>query len=124
MSFSGSSASRWSSCATTRLEISSLISPPTKTTRSRSSREEMSNERSPRASCWTTMGTSGMMCNLRVAGCHQRTRCATMWLLMPCVRREVVLPVDPERAWELITEPDELEGWLADEVELEPEEGG
>src|SRR6478752_984078 len=84
----------------------------------------MSNERSPRESCWTTMGTSGMMCNLRVAGCHQRTRCATMWLLMPSVRREVVLPIDPERAWELITEPDELEGWLADEVELEPEEGG
>ena len=47
-----------------------------------------------------------------------------MWLLMPSVRREVVLPVDPERAWELITEPEELEGWLADEVELEPEEGG
>jgi DNA-binding transcriptional ArsR family regulator len=43
---------------------------------------------------------------------------------MPTVRREVVLPVEPERAWELITDPDELEGWLADEVELEPEEGG
>ena len=47
-----------------------------------------------------------------------------MWLLMPSIRREVVLPVEPERAWELITDPDELEGWLADEVELEPEEGG
>lgn len=47
-----------------------------------------------------------------------------MWLLMPSVRREVTLPVDPERAWELITDPDELEGWLADEVELDPEEGG
>ena len=47
-----------------------------------------------------------------------------MWLLMPSVRREVVLPVEPERAWELITDPAELEGWLADEVELEPEEGG
>ena len=47
-----------------------------------------------------------------------------MWLLMPSVRREVVLPVEPERAWELITDPSELEGWLADEVELEPEEGG
>ena len=47
-----------------------------------------------------------------------------MWLLMPAVRREVVLPVEPERAWELITDPDELEGWLAEEVELEPEEGG
>jgi uncharacterized protein YndB with AHSA1/START domain len=47
-----------------------------------------------------------------------------MWLLMPSVRREVLLPVDPERAWELITDPRELEGWLADEVVLEPEEGG
>ena len=47
-----------------------------------------------------------------------------MWLLMPAVRREVVLPVDPDRAWELITDPDELEGWLGDAVELEPEEGG
>ena len=45
-------------------------------------------------------------------------------LLMPSVRREIVLPVEPERAWELMTEPAELEGWLADEVELEPEEGG
>ena len=43
---------------------------------------------------------------------------------MPSVRRELTLPVEPERAWELITDPDELEGWLADEVELEPEEGG
>src|SRR4051794_31514345 len=43
---------------------------------------------------------------------------------MPTVRREVVLPVEPERAWELITDPDELEGWLADDVELAPEEGG
>ena len=41
---------------------------------------------------------------------------------MPVVNREVVLPVDRERAWELITEPSELEGWLADEVEFEPEE--
>jgi len=47
-----------------------------------------------------------------------------MWLPMPTVRREVTLPVEPERAWELITDPEELEGWLADEVELEPEEGG
>ena len=41
---------------------------------------------------------------------------------MPVVNREVVLPCDRERAWELITEPAELEGWLADEVEFEPSE--
>ena len=40
---------------------------------------------------------------------------------MPVVNREIVLPVDRERAWELITEPAELEEWLADEVEFEPE---
>lgn len=43
---------------------------------------------------------------------------------MPTVRREVVLPVDPQRAWELITDPAELERWLADEVTLEAEPGG
>jgi uncharacterized protein YndB with AHSA1/START domain len=41
---------------------------------------------------------------------------------VPVVNREVVLPVPRERAWELITEPEELEGWLADEVEFAPEE--
>ena len=41
---------------------------------------------------------------------------------MPVVNRDVVLPCDRERAWELITEPSELEGWLADEVDFEPEE--
>jgi uncharacterized protein YndB with AHSA1/START domain len=42
---------------------------------------------------------------------------------MPVVNREVVLPVTRERAWELVTEADELETWLADEVEFEPEQG-
>ena len=41
---------------------------------------------------------------------------------MPVVNREVVLPVDRERAWELITEPAELEEWLGDDVEFEAEE--
>ena len=36
------------------------------------------------------------------------------------VRREIVLPVERERAWELMTEPAELREWLADEVEFEP----
>ena len=40
---------------------------------------------------------------------------------MPVVNREVVLPVTRERAWELITEPAELEEWLGDEVEFEAE---
>jgi uncharacterized protein YndB with AHSA1/START domain len=40
------------------------------------------------------------------------------------VEREVLLPVPVEEAWEAVTEPEELEEWLADEVELELEEGG
>ena len=41
---------------------------------------------------------------------------------MPVVNREIVLPVPRERAWELITEPSELEGWLGEDVEFEPTE--
>ncbi|MBE2317062.1 SRPBCC domain-containing protein [Solirubrobacter sp. CPCC 204708] len=41
---------------------------------------------------------------------------------MPVVNREVVLPCDRERAWELITEPAELEEWLGEEVEFEASE--
>ena len=42
---------------------------------------------------------------------------------MPVVNREVVLPVPRERAWELVTDPAELETWLAEEVDFEPQEG-
>ena len=42
---------------------------------------------------------------------------------MPVVNRDVVLPVPRERAWELVTEPEEMEAWLADDVDFEPEEG-
>jgi uncharacterized protein YndB with AHSA1/START domain len=42
---------------------------------------------------------------------------------MSSVRREIVLPVERERAWALLTEPGELREWLADDVELEPEAG-
>ena len=41
---------------------------------------------------------------------------------MPVVNREVVLPVPRERAWELITEPSELEEWLGEDVEFEATE--
>jgi uncharacterized protein YndB with AHSA1/START domain len=40
------------------------------------------------------------------------------------VHREIVLPVTRERAWELLTDAEELRGWLADDAELEPEVGG
>jgi len=40
------------------------------------------------------------------------------------VRRERVLPADRWTAWELLADPGELEGWLADEVDLELVEEG
>ena len=43
--------------------------------------------------------------------------------MSPTVRREIVLPVERERAWALLTEPAELREWLADDVELDPEVG-
>ncbi len=39
------------------------------------------------------------------------------------VRREVVLPVDRETAWDAVADPAELATWLASEVELEIEAG-
>jgi uncharacterized protein YndB with AHSA1/START domain len=60
------------------------------------------------------------MCNLTVARFGDMVAYAQP---MSCVTRDIVLPVPRERAWELITEPAELEEWLADEVEFEAEEG-
>ena len=42
--------------------------------------------------------------------------------LHTAVRRAITLPVPRERAWRAVTE--ELDSWLADEVELEPRQGG
>jgi uncharacterized protein YndB with AHSA1/START domain len=42
---------------------------------------------------------------------------------VPVIERDVLLPVTRERAWELITEPAELEEWLAEDVDFEAEEG-
>ncbi len=44
--------------------------------------------------------------------------------MTPSVERELVLPAPVEEVWEAVTEPEELEAWLADDVELELEEGG
>src|SRR6266566_2751535 len=61
MSFSGSSDSRCSSWATIRLAIWSSTGVPRKMIRSFSRRLYMSNARSPREVCSTTMGTSGLI---------------------------------------------------------------
>ena len=44
--------------------------------------------------------------------------------MTPSIEREIVLPAPVEEVWEAVTEPGQLEGWLADDVELELEEGG
>ena len=40
------------------------------------------------------------------------------------IEREIVLPVPPEEAWEALTEPERLEEWFANEVELDARPGG
>jgi uncharacterized protein YndB with AHSA1/START domain len=40
------------------------------------------------------------------------------------VTREVVLPAEPDEVWEALTEPERLEEWFANDVELDPVPGG
>ena len=40
------------------------------------------------------------------------------------VVREIVFPAPPEEVWEALTEPERLEEWFANDVELDAREGG
>jgi uncharacterized protein YndB with AHSA1/START domain len=40
------------------------------------------------------------------------------------VKREIVLPEAPEDVWEALTDPEQLEEWFANDVELDPRPGG
>src|SRR5947199_726425 len=40
------------------------------------------------------------------------------------VSREIEFPVPPDEVWEALTDPDQLEEWYANDVELDPREGG
>src|SRR5262249_11014771 len=40
------------------------------------------------------------------------------------VTRELVFPVPAEEVWEALTDPEQLEEWFANDVELDPREGG
>ena len=40
------------------------------------------------------------------------------------VTREIVLPLERDEAWRIVTEPGHLREWLADAVEIELVEGG
>lgn len=42
---------------------------------------------------------------------------------MSCMK-EVLLPVDPDDAWEAVTDPEALEAWLAERVEIDLRPGG
>src|SRR3954471_16767695 len=97
----------------------------------------MSNERSPRPVCSTTMGIRGDIAGLLYSATFElrmlAPRMKTRNPLVACrggamtddtaVEREITVPVEPERAWELVTEPQHLEHWFAEQVELEPTPG-
>jgi len=40
------------------------------------------------------------------------------------ITREVEFPQSPDEVWEAITDPDQLEEWFANDVELDPRPGG
>ena len=40
------------------------------------------------------------------------------------VTREIVFPVPPDEVWGALTDPERLEEWFANDVELDPREGG
>ncbi|MDX6409090.1 MAG: hypothetical protein QOE13_2161 [Gaiellaceae bacterium] len=40
------------------------------------------------------------------------------------VTREIVFPDSPDEVWRALTEPEQLEQWFANDVELDPREGG
>src|SRR5438105_2811457 len=40
------------------------------------------------------------------------------------VEREIVFPVEPDELWEALTNPERLEEWFANDVELDAREGG
>ena len=40
------------------------------------------------------------------------------------VEREITLPAEPEEVWEALTDAERLEEWFANDVELDPREGG
>jgi hypothetical protein len=40
------------------------------------------------------------------------------------IRRQIVMPVSPERLWDALTDPDQVSGWFGAHVEWRLEEGG
>src|SRR3954452_10526802 len=85
----------------------------------------MSNERSPRADCSTTMGTSGMWLSFRqLLGCQHTI--ATTWLSSDgdeersmSVRREVQIEATPEEVWEALSTEEGRDRWLEPDPDRE-----
>src|SRR3954452_649258 len=92
----------------------------------------MSNERSPRGDCSTTMGTRGMRAGAPFVaqpfGCtwSSTVASATMELHeeIGAVRRETVLDAPRDAVWALVADPEGLATWLADDVALDAVEPG
>jgi uncharacterized protein YndB with AHSA1/START domain len=40
------------------------------------------------------------------------------------ITREIVFPTSPDEVWEALTDPEQLEQWFANDVELDPRPGG
>jgi uncharacterized protein YndB with AHSA1/START domain len=40
------------------------------------------------------------------------------------ITREIVFPASPDEVWQALTDPDQLEQWFANDVELDPQPGG
>ena len=40
------------------------------------------------------------------------------------VTREIVFPASPDEVWDALTDPEQLEEWFANDVELDAREGG
>src|SRR3954454_8325207 len=97
----------------------------------------MSNERSPRPVCSITIGITGDMARLLYSATNELRMLARLPQIRNrrvarrggamsdegTIEREITVPVDPERAWELVTEPEHLGQWFAERVELAPTPG-
>src|SRR5215204_2544867 len=93
----------------------------------------MSYERSPRAVCWTTMGTRDMrillMCNLSVAVPCARVATRKLHIEkepveMDEITREVTLGAVREEVWSALTDPEQLAEWLGEVLAVEMTPGG
>src|SRR3954451_20344006 len=80
----------------------------------------MSNERSPREDCSTTMGTSGMTCILSTTGWLSYHH-SNQEVVMETVERDIEIEATPEEVWEAISTDEGREAWLDDDRDVHVE---